>query len=145
MERKGSLPYYSQPLNHNLSQINPAHFPKPNNLNNHFNIIIPSTPKPSKYSLPFMFYDDFVLVLSYPPSGLYARPSSHLNHLSPEVYITKRLRWSRGSMLAFGTQVRGFKPGRSLLIFQGEKILSTPSFAREEKPFVVDLRHVKDP
>ena len=25
----------------------------------------------------------------------------------------KRLRWSRGSVLAFGTQVRGFKPGRS--------------------------------
>ena len=23
----------------------------------------------------------------------------------------KRLRWSRGSVLAFGTQVRGFKPG----------------------------------
>jgi hypothetical protein len=25
--------------------------------------------------------------------------------------LTKRLRWSRGSVLAFGTQVRGFKPG----------------------------------
>ena len=34
-------------------------------------------------------------------------------------------------MLAFGTQVRGFKPGRSRQIFQGEKILSTPSFGRE--------------
>ena len=33
----------------------------------------------------------------------------------------KRLRWSRGSVLAFGTQVRGFKPGRSRRIFQGEK------------------------
>ena len=33
----------------------------------------------------------------------------------------KRLRWSRGSVLAFGTQVREFKPGRSLSIFQGEK------------------------
>ena len=31
------------------------------------------------------------------------------------------LRWSRGSVLAFGTQVRGFKPGRSRWIFQGEK------------------------
>ena len=39
-------------------------------------------------------------------------------------------------MLAFGTQVRGFKPGRSRRIFQGEKILSTPSFGREVKPFV---------
>ena len=46
------------------------------------------------------------------------------------------LRWSRGSVLAFGTQVRGFKPGRSRRIFQGEKILSTPSFGKEVKPFV---------
>ena len=45
-----------------------------------------------------------------------------------------RLRWSRGRVLAFGTQVHGFKPGRSRWIFQGEKkILSTPSFGRESK------------
>ena len=49
---------------------------------------------------------------------------------------TKRLRWSRSSVLAFGTQVRGFKPGRSRRIFQGEKILSTPSFGGEVKPSV---------
>ena len=48
----------------------------------------------------------------------------------------ERLRWSRGSVLAFGPQVRGFKPVRSRRIFQGEKILSTPSFGREVKPFV---------
>ena len=50
-------------------------------------------------------------------------------------------------MLAFGTQVRGFKPDRSRWIFQGEKkIRSTPSFGEEVKPsVVVDLRHVKDP
>jgi hypothetical protein len=29
-----------------------------------------------------------------------------------------RLRWSRGSVLAFGTQVRGFKPDRSRRIFK---------------------------
>ena len=29
----------------------------------------------------------------------------------------QRLRWSRGSVLAFSTQVRGFKPGRSRRIF----------------------------
>ena len=40
-------------------------------------------------------------------------------------------------MLAFGTQVRGFKPGRSRRIFQDEEILSTPSFGREVKPFVL--------
>ena len=39
-------------------------------------------------------------------------------------------------MLAFGTQVRGFKPGRSRRIFKGEKILSTPSFGGELKPSV---------
>ena len=39
-------------------------------------------------------------------------------------------------MLASGTQVRGFKPGRSRRIFQGEKILSTPSFGGEVKPSV---------
>jgi hypothetical protein len=40
------------------------------------------------------------------------------------------------SVLASGTQVRGFKPGRSRRIFKGGKILSTPSFGREEKPWV---------
>jgi hypothetical protein len=39
------------------------------------------------------------------------------------------------SMLASGTQVRGFKPGRSRRIFRGEKILSMPSFGGEVKPF----------
>jgi hypothetical protein len=49
----------------------------------------------------------------------------------------KRLLWSRGSVLAFGTQVRGFKPGQSRRIFKGEKkILSTPSFGWEVKPSV---------
>ena len=37
-------------------------------------------------------------------------------------------------MLAFGTQVRGFKSYLSHRIFQGEKILSTPSFGGEVKP-----------
>jgi len=39
-------------------------------------------------------------------------------------------------VLAFGTQVRGFKPGRSRGIFKGENILSTPSFGGEVKPSV---------
>jgi len=50
--------------------------------------------------------------------------------------INNRLRWSRGSVLAFGTQVRGFKPGRSHQIFKGKNILSTPSFGGEVKPSV---------
>ena len=40
------------------------------------------------------------------------------------------------SVLAFGTQVCGFKPDRNRWIFQGEKILSTPSFGEEVKPSV---------
>jgi hypothetical protein len=39
-------------------------------------------------------------------------------------------------VLAFGTQVRGFKPGRSRRILKGEKILSTPFFEGELKPSV---------
>jgi hypothetical protein len=39
-------------------------------------------------------------------------------------------------VLAFSTQVRGFKLGRSRQIFKGEKILSTPSFGGEVKPSV---------
>ena len=48
-----------------------------------------------------------------------------------------RLRWSRGSvLLAFGTQVRGFAPGRSFWNFRAKKILSTPSYGGEVKPSV---------
>jgi len=36
-------------------------------------------------------------------------------------HIYKRLRWSRGSVLAFGTQVRGLKPGRSRPICRAKK------------------------
>ena len=39
-------------------------------------------------------------------------------------------------MLAFGTQVRGFKPGRSRGFLRAKKILSTPSFGGEVKPSV---------
>ena len=35
--------------------------------------------------------------------------------------ITQRLRWSRCSVLAFGTQLDRFKPDRSRWIFQDEK------------------------
>jgi len=44
-----------------------------------------------------------------------------------------RLRWSRGSVLAFSTQVCGFRPGRSCRIFRAKTILSTPSFRGEIK------------
>jgi hypothetical protein len=35
--------------------------------------------------------------------------------------VVEQLQWSRGSVLAFGTQVRGFKPGRSRRIFRVKK------------------------
>jgi len=47
-----------------------------------------------------------------------------------------RLRWSRGSVLTFGTQVRGFAPGRSRPIFRAKKILRTPSYGGEVNPSV---------
>jgi hypothetical protein len=55
-----------------------------------------------------------------------------LNHL----YHKQWHQWSRGSVLAYGTQVHGFKPGRSRRIFKSEKILSTPSFGGEVKTSV---------
>jgi hypothetical protein len=62
--------------------------------------------------------------------------SAALLILSDLEFALKRLRWSRGSVLAFGTRIRGFKPGRSRRIFQAKKILSTPSFGGEVKPSV---------
>jgi len=46
----------------------------------------------------------------------------------------QRPRWSRGSVLAFGTQFRGFAPGRSHRFVRAKKIHSTPSFGGEVKP-----------
>jgi len=46
------------------------------------------------------------------------------------------LRWSRGSVLAFSTEVCGFL---------GRKNPQHAFLRRESKAHVVDLRHVKDP
>jgi hypothetical protein len=63
------------------------------------------------------------------------RPLGRLRHrLVDNIKIF--FQWSRGSVLAFSTQVRGFKPGRSRRIFRAKKILSTPSFRGEVKPLV---------
>jgi hypothetical protein len=60
--------------------------------------------------------------------------------------LTVRFRWSRGSVLAFGTQVRRVQTRSKPSDFLGEKILSTPSFGGEVKPSVPcrALRHVKE-
>ena len=47
-----------------------------------------------------------------------------------------RLRWSRGSVLAFSTQVRGFKPGRRRRIFRAKKSSARLSLEGEVKPSV---------
>ena len=63
---------------------------------------------------------------------------NHVTHTVTmrETYVSKRLRWSRGSVPAFGTKVRGFKPGRSRRnYFRAKKILSTSPFGKEVKPF----------
>jgi len=46
---------------------------------------------------------------------------SSLLHIYLTIIGRERLRWSRGSVLAFSTQVRGFKPGRNRRIFKGRK------------------------
>ena len=50
-------------------------------------------------------------------------------------------------VLAFSTQIRGIKPGRSRRIFKGEKNPQHAFLRRGSKAVgchVVDLRHVKD-
>jgi hypothetical protein len=56
--------------------------------------------------------------------------------------FVKRVRCLGFSMLASGTQVRGFKPSWSCRIFQSAKILSMPSFGGEVKPLVPCRRFV---
>ena len=62
---------------------------------------------------------------------------SYLSQTSSGSYniIETQVMWSL-SMLAFSTQVHGFKPGQSHRTFKGEKILSMPSFGGEVKPSV---------
>jgi hypothetical protein len=62
--------------------------------------------------------------------------SYRFSSLKRQVSLCKWLRWSRGSVLAFGTQVRRFAPGPRPRIFRAKKILSKPSFGGEVKPSV---------
>jgi hypothetical protein len=75
--------------------------------------------------------------------SLFLVKKRELNYVAPRANImfytkneSQRLLSSRSSAMAFGTQVRGFVPGRSLRIFRAKKILSTPSFRREVNPSV---------
>ena len=60
----------------------------------------------------------------------------HRKKREGEINMSQRLRWSRGSVLAFGIQVRGFTPGRNRRIFRAKEFLSTPSFGGEVQPSV---------
>ena len=46
---------------------------------------------------------------------------SHKKEHSTKYKVKHPLEWSRGSVLAFGSQVRGFTPGRSRRIFRAKK------------------------
>jgi len=63
-----------------------------------------------------------------------SRQNSFINPLRDFIFSVHYM--INGSVLAFGTRVRGFKSGRSRRIFKGEKIFSTPSFGGEVKPSV---------
>jgi hypothetical protein len=54
------------------------------------------------------------------------------------------LRWSRGSVLAFGTQVRKFAPGRRRRNFRAKKSSARRSSEGRRQSNSVALRHVKD-
>ena len=56
------------------------------------------------------------------------------------ISVIKRLRWSRGSVLAFSTQVRGFEPGRSRRIFRA-KLLPDIFLAHSSTFRCWDLSH----
>jgi len=66
--------------------------------------------------------------------NLSVKISAFLSRTAQTNTYGQRLRWSRGSVLAFGTQVRGFAPDRSRRIFRAKKILSTPFFGGDVKP-----------
>jgi hypothetical protein len=60
----------------------------------------------------------------------------------------KRLGGVKFSVLAIGTKVRGFKPGRGHGFLRAVKIRSTASFGGVAKPWALCfniLRHVKTP
>jgi hypothetical protein len=69
-------------------------------------------------------------------SGIGAGFSPKFSVFPCQYHSIKRLRWSRGSVLAFGIQVRRFAPGRSCRIFRAKKIFSTLTFGGEVNPLV---------
>ena len=74
------------------------------------------------FELTFQYYWRLLEISSLASPTLFILAHSVLFHLSFSLTIsTMRLRWSRGSVLAFSTQIRGFKPGRSRRNFRAKK------------------------
>jgi len=93
----------------------------------------------SKWSLSLrIFPSNPCMHLSSPPHVSHAPDTSFFPDFMTRITFDEQYRSLNSSLsvLAFSTQVRGFKPGRSRRIFKGEKILSTPSFGGEVKPSV---------
>ena len=68
--------------------------------------------KGAKWNFFVINYADFVKA---------CKKCCHLYLFRRTILRSERLRWSGGSVLAFGTQVRGFKLGRSRRIFRAKK------------------------
>ena len=99
MEHKCSLLWAQEPLPsvHKLSQINPLHVPSTYSWKIHFNIIFPSNPRHSKWSLSFrMLHWNPVCTYSWPHMchmSCISHPSlfDHLNDIWWGVQIKKPL------------------------------------------------------
>jgi len=84
-----------------------------------------------------------MLLLENAAWNLIWNPFSHIflfHYIIPFVplspFLHSHIKTVKLYILDFGTQVRGFTPGRSRRIFRAKKILSTPSFGGEVKPSV---------
>jgi hypothetical protein len=92
----------------------------------------------------FPLRNPFLPGLELPPPIRYAQQTAgfsalkkiYWHFISTRLWITKPSLKASSYVTVTVTQVRGFKPGRSRRIFQGEKIPSAPSFGREVKPWV---------
>ena len=90
MEPGSSLPHLQAPVTcPYLSQINPVHARTSHFLKNHFNIILPSTPECSKWSLSLSFPHHNPAYTSPLPHTCYMPRLSHCSRIFLVFVITK--------------------------------------------------------